>query len=295
MLRQHPQIYMPELKDSRFLASDMRPRFQAPREAVHPETLDDYLSLFAAVRPEQRAGEASASYLSSHTAASEIAALQPAARIIAILREPASFLRSLHLTLLRIHVESKRDLRKAISLEAARCEGRHIPRRSHLPQLLQYSDHVRYVDQLRRYHELFPPEQVLVLIYEDFRSDNEAAMRTVLRFLEVDDEYPIDLLDVHVTKRTVRSQQLDDMVYSVSLGRGRISRSTKATVKALTTRQLRHGAIGAVRHRFVVGDVPPPDESFMMELRRRFKPEVVALSEYLDRDLVTLWGYRDVG
>ena len=29
----------------------------------------------------------------------------------------------------------------------------------------------------------------------------------------------------------------------------------------------------------------------MLELRRRFAPEVVALSEYLDRDLVSLWGY----
>jgi hypothetical protein len=32
----------------------------------------------------------------------------------------------------------------------------------------------------------------------------------------------------------------------------------------------------------------------MTELRRRFKPEVVALSEYLGRDLVTLWGYDRV-
>ncbi len=32
----------------------------------------------------------------------------------------------------------------------------------------------------------------------------------------------------------------------------------------------------------------------MSELRRRFEPEVVALSEYLDRDLVSLWGYDRV-
>ncbi len=29
----------------------------------------------------------------------------------------------------------------------------------------------------------------------------------------------------------------------------------------------------------------------MLELRRRFSSEVEALSEYLARDLVTLWGY----
>ena len=29
----------------------------------------------------------------------------------------------------------------------------------------------------------------------------------------------------------------------------------------------------------------------MVELRRRYKPEVVALSDYLGRDLVAEWGY----
>jgi hypothetical protein len=33
----------------------------------------------------------------------------------------------------------------------------------------------------------------------------------------------------------------------------------------------------------------------MRELRRRFKPQVVALSEYLGRDLVSLWGYEELG
>jgi hypothetical protein len=33
----------------------------------------------------------------------------------------------------------------------------------------------------------------------------------------------------------------------------------------------------------------------MLELRRRFKPEVAALSEHLSRDLVTLWGYDSLG
>jgi hypothetical protein len=39
----------------------------------------------------------------------------------------------------------------------------------------------------------------------------------------------------------------------------------------------------------------PPDEALMAELRVRMKPEVVALSEYLGRDLVSLWGYDSVG
>ncbi len=33
----------------------------------------------------------------------------------------------------------------------------------------------------------------------------------------------------------------------------------------------------------------------MLELRRRSQAEVVALSEYLGRDLVALWGYDRLG
>ena len=46
-----------------------------------------------------------------------------------------------------------------------------------------------------------------------------------------------------------------------------------------------------LRRKLIYGKPPPPDEQFMLELRRRFEPEVVAMSEYLERDLVSLWGY----
>ena len=43
--------------------------------------------------------------------------------------------------------------------------------------------------------------------------------------------------------------------------------------------------------RLVYSKPAAPDEEFTRELRRRYRPEVLALSEYLDRDLVSLWGY----
>jgi hypothetical protein len=291
MLRTHPQVFMPDLKEPHYLASDRRAHFKNPRGSALPQTLEEYLSLFAPAGRKQRAGEASASYLWSRTAAAAIAELQPAARIIAILREPASFLRSQHLQFLRIHFETQKDLRKAMALEDARREGRRIPRGCPYPQMILYSDHVKYVEQLRRYHAHFPREQVLVLIYDDFRRDNDATLRSVLRFLDVDDSHQIDSLDANVTSSTMRAAQLDDLMHSVSMGSGALSRSVRAALRALTPREARRSAARALRRRVVFAEPPPPDEGFMTELRRRFKPEVIALSEYLDRDLVALWGY----
>jgi Sulfotransferase family len=294
MLRRHPQIFMPDGKEPWFLASDMRPRFQPPTAGPPIETLADYLALFGDARPEQRVGEASSSYLWSTTAAGAIAELAPGARIIAILREPASFLHSLHLQFVRTHVESVRRLRKAMALEATRAQGRRLPRRSHRPQLLQYSQHVRYVEQLRRYHELFDRDRVRVLIYEDFRDDNIGSVRSLLRFLDVDDGVPVEA--VHANPSVgMRSQGLDELVHSVSVGRGAASRGAKAALKAVTPRNARRHALGLAQRHLVHRAAPDPDDAFALELKRRFTNEVTALSEYLDRDLVSLWGYDRLG
>ncbi len=290
MLRPHPQIFMPELKEPLYFATDLRARFQRRAAGSLPTELDDYLALFAPAAPGQRVGEASSSYLWSREAASNIAGLRPDARIIAILREPASFLRSLHLQLLQNHIESEKDLRAALALERERRAGRHIPRRSVRPQALMYSERVRYVEQLRRYREVFDDEQMLVLIYDDFRSQNEATVRKVLRFLDVDDTVPVHTKDANPTVR-MRSQRLDDLVNSISVGRGPLTRTVKASVKALTPDRLRGDALKMTLKHVVYGEVQPPDDATMLEIRHRYRGEVADLSDYLGRDLVSLWGY----
>jgi ATP-binding cassette, subfamily B, bacterial len=289
MLRRHPQIYMPDRKEPRFFVSEMYHR-DPPRPGGTPQTLEEYLSWFEAARPEQRVGEASPWYLWSRTAASRIAEVRPDARIVAILREPASLLRSLHLEFVQLYVETETDLRRAISLEESRRQGRDVPRHTYWPHALLYSDHVRSVEQLRRFHAVFPPEQVLLLIYDDFRTDNEATVRRVMRFLEVDDSLPIETLDANPTV-SVRSRRLHELTHAVSVGHGPLSRAAKTSVKVLTPQGLRRGALRTVQSRVVFAGPCQPEESFMLELRRRFKGEVVALSEYLGRDLVALWGY----
>ncbi len=294
MLRRHPQIYMPDLKEPGYLATDQPRRFRRAAAGALPTTIEQYLSLFASARADQRVGEASSGYLSSRAAPARIAELAPGARAIAILREPASLLRSLHLQLLQDHVESVRDLRRALALEPARREGRHIPRRSPRPEALLYSERIRYTEQLRRYRDALGAERLLVLVYEDFRRDNEGAVRRVLRFLGVDEHFEIEPSEANPTV-LMRSRQLDDLVHAVSVGSGPLSRTLKRGVKAVSSERLRASALGSVRRRVLYGPPPPPDERLMSELRRRFAPEVAALSEYLDRDLVSLWGYDRVG
>jgi hypothetical protein len=296
MLRSHPQIFMPDFKEPRFYASDLPSRFQEPRASgLPPETYEDYLALFEPAAPGQIVGEASTAYIWSHTAAGRIAQARPEAKIIVILREPASFLRSLHLQLLQIRIEHAKTLRKALALEDARRAGRNVPREiGRWPQVLLYTDRVSYVEQLRRYHEVFPPEQVLVLIYDDFRDDNEGTVRRVLGFLEVEEETPVTVTEANPTVR-MRSLRMDGMVRSVTVGGNPVARHARRALKAVLSERARERLRHAIWRKLVFGRPRPADEELTAELRRRFQPEVQALSDYLGRDLVKLWGYDELG
>ena len=280
MLRSHPQVFMPDLKETLFFDREIHLGLK-PGDP-QPDTLEEYLALFAEAGQDKRAGEASPSYLRSRLAAARIAEMQPDARIIAILREPASFLRSMHLELLKDHVETEKDFRKAIEREQRIREQK--------PLLWYSEERVEYVEQLRRYHAVFPPEQVMVLIYDDFRADNDTTVTNVLRFLGVDDTVPVTESEANRTV-IVRSPRLYEYMRSVYLGRGVSARVLGSVFKLFTSQRMRHEGLDAFRTRVVYGQPPPPDEALMLELRRRYKHQVVELSEYLGRDLVSLWGY----
>ncbi|HTA04868.1 MAG TPA: sulfotransferase [Solirubrobacteraceae bacterium] len=296
MLRRHPQIHMP-LKEPRFFAQELRSRFRRLGPETLPLTPEHYMALFDGAGPGQLLGEASPQYLRSQAVAERIARADPDARIIAILREPASFLRSFHLQALHNLNETETDFAKALALEPARREGRKIPLYSQSPQALMYSEHVRYAEQLRRFHEAFPAEQVLVLIYDDFRRDNAAVLRQVLRFLDVDETVAIEPVTTSQLP-AMRSPRLYALTRALGIVRQKARRARGADGKDGGGRRLMAGARrsgSAAWRRVLFAPQAPVDQALMAALRVRFKPDVEAISEYLGRDLVHEWGYDELG
>jgi hypothetical protein len=282
MLRSHPQIYMPELKETRFFAGELHPR-GGPGDPT-PRSVEEYSALFAPAAEGQRTGEASPSYLRSKLAAGRIAELRPDARIIAILREPVSFLHSMHMELMRDHAEIEPDFAKALALGPERKEAEQ---RGGAPGLV-YMD---YVEQLRRYQDAFGRDQMLVLLYDDFRADNQAVLKRVMSFLGVDAEVAVEQAEVNPSVR-VRSPRANEMLRSLYLGRGPAGRLLKAPLM-LVPRRARRRAMGVVQRRAIYGEPRRPDERVAQELREHLRGEVVALSDYLGEDLVERWGYDE--
>lgn len=291
MLRQHPDVFMPALKEPMFLAPDLplRPGHEVPGL---PTSMEDYLALFAEAAPGQIAGEASVLYLYSHSAADEIAALNPDAKVIVVFREPASFLRSLHLQLLQTRVESETDLATALALEEQRRRGSAIPADSRRPSLLMYSEHITYSAQLRRFYDALDPSQVLVLFYDDYSRDNLAVVNQVLEFLGVPPDSDLHAVRANPTV-VVRSRLVEDVTHALAVGRRPWIRPVKRVITAIVPRSVRRRLVTFVQRRVVETAPPPVDDALMQQLRRTYRDEVVRLGELVGRDLVTQWGYDE--
>ena len=291
MLRRHPQICIP-IKEPGFFSQEYRPRF-IPRPYEHPTTLAGYLALFRSCNMEHVAGEATTWYLRSEVAAAAIAQYNPAARIIAVFREPVSFLQSFHLHQFKWGVENVRDFQRALSLESARRQGRHIPQGCKNPRDLWYTDLVKYKSQLQRFKAAFPDDQILVLLHDEFRRENERTVWSVLRFLGVHDSFQIPDIESNPS-RGVRSRSMHHAIYLTFAGEGRIARSTRTILRRTTTKPARQRLLRFLESSVAYTRPPAQDPALLARLRVQFKPDVEVFSEYLGRDLVTLWGYDQI-
>lgn len=179
-LREHPNVFMATPKEPGYFSEDL-PGLQFIRKR------EQYEQLFQAARPDRHlaVGEASPSYLFSKVAIERIRACNPDARLIVMLRNPLDLLPSYHAQLLFSLFEEERDFVRAWGLQQERAQGRMIPDACREPALLQYGAVVRFAEQLQRLFAVFPREQVLVLLFEDFRSHTKETYERVLSFLDL--------------------------------------------------------------------------------------------------------------
>ena len=271
-LGQHPELYIPYVKEPHFFGSDLSTRRGF-------STVDEYLELFEQARG-MRSGEGSTWYLYSKRAAQEIFDFDPEAKIIVMLREPVQMLQSWHgHAVLRGH-EDIYDFAAALDAEADRRQGKRLPKGSPIEKLL-YSEVPLYADQLERYLKVFPREQVKVIVYDDFAADNLLTVRETYEFLGVDPEL--------VPQKTVTNAN--------GLPRSRFVQrfvehqpaAVRRVVKALLPREQRTKLLDAVRE---ANSQRAPrvalDAELEQRLRELFAPQVERVSEMLGRDL-THW------
>lgn len=297
-LGQHPGVATSRVKEPNYFCPEFcraDPERQ-PESAFLPRTPEEYASLFDHAVPGQLLAEASAAYLYSVEAAARIAAANPRARVVMVFREPASFVQSYHLQLLKNPVcegDTVRDLAEAIALEPERRAGRAMPEGCLLPEFLYYTtDRLAYDAHYDRFAEAFPPEQLLALTYEEFRTDNAGTLRRVYNFLDLDASFAPDLGEHNTGGQRVKSKRAQNGLRRLSHGEGAFALITPV-VKAVLPRTVRKRALERAYRQIAFEDAPPIPPALADKIRERARPHVNELGKRLGRDLLTEWGYNE--
>ena len=164
-LSQHPRVFAPPVKEPLFLAyAGNPPHFAGPAgDRLSHRVISDlptYQALFDGCPPDAMAFEATPEYLYSRTAPMAALEYVPDARLVAVIRHPVERAFSHYLHLLHEGLET-------LSFEAAwAAEEERIA--SGWAPVWHYRARGFYGEQLRRWLDVFPAEQMLVLLYEEW-------------------------------------------------------------------------------------------------------------------------------
>lgn len=200
-LKQHPDVFMSPRKEAGYFAVDFDRPLNEGFNRYAITDVDTYRALFAGVTNEHAVGEASPQYLWSPLAPAKIAAMLPNVRLIALLRNPIDRAFSSYLHLRREGGETIEDFGDAL-----RAEGERVA--EHLGPLWRYQEVGLYARQLERYHAHFDRAQIKIFLYDDFSADPRGVLRSVFRFIGVDDEFVPDMGNRYNVSGIPRSRAL---------------------------------------------------------------------------------------
>lgn len=181
-LSQHPQVFLPRVKEPKYFCfANGLPRWAGPgdKEAISTYTFADkktYLSLFNLAASNQLSGDITPWYMYSKDAAESISTLVPESKLICILRDPVCRALSNFQINRRTGREPESSFARAMSLERERIKN-------NWGWTFHYARRGEYYAQLIPYRELFPREQLLIVSFDDLVSNTDITIHTILEFL----------------------------------------------------------------------------------------------------------------
>ena len=269
LLDQHPDVFVPFVKEPHFFGSDLTTVRGFP-------TLESYVALYSDAG-RRHGVDASTWYLYSSRAAHEIAALVPDARVVVMVRDPVELLYSWHGHVVLRGIEPIEVFERALEAEPDRREGRNVPPGAPIEKLL-YRDIPRFAAQIDRYLRVFGRDRVHIVVHDDFKADNAAEVAKVFRFIGVDAGFEPRSTVVNAEAR-VRSRFLR----WITEHQPPVVRSV---VRSMLPHPTRHALRNALRRLNSAGRSRPPlDSEVERSLRREFAADVEWLAEHLQRDL----------
>ena len=193
-LKQHPEIYLPENKESFFFAGISKTFYSGEGSEYGSniiENWEDYLTIYENASKEIAIGEVCVAYLYFYKNSIErIKKYLPSdIKILIILRNPIDRAFSNY----KHHV---RDNLEALTFEKA-IEPETISKRLEEKWWwgFDYISPGMYYEQIKAYLDAF--KEVRIIFYEDFEQDTRKTLKYLFEFLGVDDSFEPDISEKH--------------------------------------------------------------------------------------------------
>lgn len=266
-LQQHPEIYMPRVKEPQFFAYEGEPPARRPAHMV--TTLKEYVALFDAVSGERAIGEASPTYLYySERVAPRIRRHVPNPRLIACLRNPVERAFSQFQMAVKLGKETCVDFAQGLRAESSRVQKGWGP-------IFHYTRQGFYYEHLRRYMDLFGRDRVRVYLLDDFARNPISVLQDIFRFLGVDDRFIPKVKGPYNSTRAVKSERIQHFLVNPGV--------VKRVAGRMLPTQFRRRLQWKVIRRNLKGHALPPDEqASLVEL---YREDVLRVSDLIGRDL----------
>jgi hypothetical protein len=266
-LAEHPAVFMSSAKDPSYFAygvdADGRLLWGEPEFHTFPvRSLAEYERLFADAGNAVAIGEASTMYLECPQAASRIRKQIPSAKIICSLRHPVERAYSNYVMWLR-HRGRRFDPSRELSRTAdwARPDSR-------------WMRVGRYHEQLVRYFDAFPREQIHVMLFDDLKRSEIEATQNVYRFVGVDPTFMPDFRTPHAIGGLPANRLLEEVLTNPVLRtamRPLVPVRAANWVRRLRARNLRKA--------------PPLPPELRRDLTRHFRDDIARTSGLIGRSL----------
>ena len=266
-LNQHPSIFMP---------SDLaykEPAYFAELYGIN--NIEQYLSLFTDALPEQYIGEASTAYLTAPESPRKIFTDIPDAKIIIMLRNPIERAYSLYCWMAKEGYEYICTFEEALKEEKKRRHTQDF--KFNNPENYYnylYFHSGLYCEQILRYIEVFPRNQIHIILFDAFFKDSLKVTKDVYRFLGVEPSFTPQV-GIH---------NISGSVHSIKVQFG-IRKFMNSNIKFIPQRV--RNSLGRILLALNTKSTQPPGmvPGTRERLQKQYKSDIIKTGEIISEDL----------
>tara|TARA_B100000945_G_C20299700_1_gene557409 strand:- start:26 stop:886 length:861 start_codon:yes stop_codon:yes gene_type:complete len=259
-LSEHPETDMSILKEPNYFSENSIKDNDLYYKSYPIKKLSKYHSLFK--NNNLIKGEASVSYLYYKDVAKSIKAYNSSARIIIMLRDPIERAFSHYLMDFRLGLIN--DTFENIIFQKSNLSNS----KTYFQQYVKLGE---YTNQIKRYFNEFPSEQILVVDYDDFKNKTSDIVKKVYKFLKIDINFSPELNNKH-NARFIVNNRLLKFLFSKIIIRKAMNLIFPKFIKSF------------IKNQFFNNKPPILLSSSRLYLRQYFKKDIENLSNFLQKD-----------